>query len=226
MTHNDYEKEPVRGLPARLPQGEHIVWQGAPDRARFLQSVLHVRKIALYFGVLIAWRIGAGLYDGSALTNIAITALWLSLLGAIVLGLIWWYARSVERTSVYTITNKRVVMRFGVALPITFNYPFSQIVSAGVQRLHGGSGTIVLSLKEHTKISWMVLWPHARPWKLAKPQPAIRLINDVDSVAQVLAESLSAAHDLQPVKITRAVEETERRAPRLGTVDNLHTQGA
>jgi len=27
----EYEYEPVPGLPQRLPQGERILWQGAPD---------------------------------------------------------------------------------------------------------------------------------------------------------------------------------------------------
>ena len=29
--HDDFAFEPVRGLPAELPRGERLIWQGAPD---------------------------------------------------------------------------------------------------------------------------------------------------------------------------------------------------
>jgi hypothetical protein len=31
MSHDDFKFEPIRGLPEQLPEGEHILWQGAPD---------------------------------------------------------------------------------------------------------------------------------------------------------------------------------------------------
>ena len=33
MSHDDFHIEPVPGLPAELPDGEHIVWQGKPETA-------------------------------------------------------------------------------------------------------------------------------------------------------------------------------------------------
>lgn len=196
MSHNDYEKEPIPGLPEKLPDGENLVWQGTPDRTAFSKHVLRVWFIVVYFAALIIWRIGAGIYDGVGVTEIAVSVVWAMILCSIVLMLSWWFARAVEKTTIYTITNKRVVMRFGVALPITFNYPFSQIVAADVRNLSNGSGTIALTLAEHTKISWPILWPHVRPWKLAKPQPAFRAIADVGKVAEILAENLASAHGL------------------------------
>lgn len=194
MSHDDYEKEPVPGLPARLPEGEHIVWQGMPDASVFLRHVLHARFIPLYFGALIAWRVVTGLYDGDAMGAIAVSVGVAVMLGAILFALAWWFSRAVARTTIYTITNKRVVMRFGIAIPVTFNYPFSQILSADMRQLGADSGTIALTLKEHTKVSWAVLWPHARPWKLATPQPAMRAVGDASAAAAHLTEGLTATH--------------------------------
>lgn len=206
MSHNDYEKEPIPGLPALLPDGENIVWQGAPSKTAFLLNVLKIRLVCAYFTILILWNISSAIYDGSRFIDVAISAIWTLALGSVVFALAFWFAKAVQRTTVYTITNKRVVMRFGVALPITFNYPFSQILSADVHRLENNSGTIALTLKEHTKISWMVLWPHARPWKLAKPQPAFRTIEDVSKVADLLAHGLNAVHGVQTTRIVRTSE--------------------
>jgi hypothetical protein len=32
--HDDFQTEPVRGLPENLPEGEHILWQGHPTGGR------------------------------------------------------------------------------------------------------------------------------------------------------------------------------------------------
>ena len=37
------------------------------------------------------------------------------------------------RNTVYTITDRRVVMRIGIVLTLTFNLPFKRIAAAGLQ---------------------------------------------------------------------------------------------
>ena len=53
---HEHEFEPAFGLPEPLPQGEHILWQGAPDFTDMAIRVFHLRKAAIYFAVLIASR--------------------------------------------------------------------------------------------------------------------------------------------------------------------------
>lgn len=222
MSHDDFEKEPIPGLPALLPEGEEIKWQGSPDHSAIAKNVLHRNKIAAYFVLVALWKLATTLYDGGSAMAALTSAAFMIGLGAIVMGIIWWLAHAMERTTIYTITNKRVVMRFGIALPVTFNYPFKQVIGANVQDAGDDTGTIALSLKEHTKISWAILWPHARPWKFAKPEPAMRLIKDVNNVSQLLSRQLNAFHEQQyvPTEISNtSVDETELAA-------NLQGQGA
>jgi len=193
--HDDFATEPFPGLPAALPEGEDILWQGQPDRKTFARRILHRRKIAIYFTILAGWQVISCLYDGLGMEAILVRAGGMAVAGLVVYGLATWFARAVHRTTVYSITNKRVVMRFGVALPITFNLPFSQITSADFRKELDGAGTITLAVQEHSKLSWAILWPHARPWQLAKPQPALRCITDVEEVGILLARQLCAAHD-------------------------------
>lgn len=215
MTHDDFEKEPIPGLPQRLPEGENILWQGQPDQGCLRRSVFHIRKIGIYFGIVLAWNVGTAMYDGASAAAVITAGVGTALLAAALYGLIWWFARAVERSTVYTITNKRVVMRFGVALPMTFNFPFSQINSADIRSLGDGNGIIALSLKEHTKISWVILWPHARPWKLAKPQPALRAISDVAIPAKILADGLRAEHGKDAMTTSHAKPAASDAQPHL-----------
>ncbi|MEL7430166.1 MAG: photosynthetic complex putative assembly protein PuhB [Pseudomonadota bacterium] len=198
MSHDDFETEPVPGLPAHLPEGEEMVWQGAPDARAFARSVLHERKIMGYFAVLAIWKFSTAIYDGGTALQGLIAAAFMILSAALVWLIIRWYAGAVARTTVYTITNKRVVMRFGVALPVTFNYPFAQITTADVKALIDDAGTLTLGLKEHTKVSWAILWPHARPWRVAKPEPAMRAVADIETVAGILSTQLHEFHH-QPI---------------------------
>ena len=93
------------------------------------------------------------------------------------------------RTTVYTITTKRVVMRVGAALTITFNFPYNKISNANLGLRRDGTGTIAFELAGYNKVSYLVLWPHVRPWKMSSPQPALRCIDNPEEVAKILADA-------------------------------------
>ena len=40
MSHDDFNFEPIRGLPEQLPEGEHILRQGSPDPRRLAREEL------------------------------------------------------------------------------------------------------------------------------------------------------------------------------------------
>lgn len=203
---NEFDHEPVRGLPERLPAGEHILWQGAPRFAALARRAFHVRKLALYCGLLLAWRVAAGVSDGETLGAIAVSAVWVVPFALVAVGLplllAWLYAR----TTVYTITNRRVVMRFGVALPMSLNLPFRLIGAAGVRSYADGSGDVTLTLTGPDRIAYLHLWPNARPWRIARPEPMLRCIPAAAQVADVLADALATTAPAvapQPTEIGR-----------------------
>ncbi len=192
---NEHETEPVRGLPERLPAGESILWQGAPRWGALARRVFHVRKIAFSYAFLLAWLVYADISDGRAAEAIVRSSLWAG--GAAVAGiaLLSGIALLIERTTVYTITTRRVVMRFGMAFPMAFNFPFRRIRSAGLRRYADGSGDIPLVLGAGDHLAYAVLWPHARPWRFSNPEPMLRGLSDARQVAEILARAL--AEDMQ-----------------------------
>lgn len=186
--HDDFAFEPVPGLPEALPEGEEILWQGRPDTWALARDALSVRAVAVYFAILAVWR--AVVVGGDApLGEALIAGAWLVLVGAGACGLLYLVARSQAKATMYTITTKRVVMRVGAALNVTFNLPYKQIENAALALRKDGTGTVALTLTGRNRISYLICWPHVRPWRMAKCEPALRSIPDAERVARLLAEA-------------------------------------
>ncbi len=184
--HDDFAFDALPGLPERPPQGEDILWQGRPAPLALAREAYGLNWIAGYFALVVIWRTGSGFAEGGLALAMAkgLPYLMLGILAlAVVFGLAWVQARS----TTYTITSARVVQRIGAALPVTFNLPFVQIGSASLALKSDGTGTIALQTLGDTRISYLVAWPHVRPWMMSKTEPALRAIPDAASVAKLLA---------------------------------------
>lgn len=179
----EYEFEPVRGLPGELPTGETILWQGSPEWRGFAVSGLRIRWIAGYFAVLFVLSAA-----GASLFGMVASAVG----AAISIGLLTLFAVMVERTTVYTITNRRVVLRIGVALNACINLPLKLIGAADLRRFDARHGDIALTLVGRHRLGYAMLWPHARPFRLAQPQPMLRALADPTAVAAILARACAA----------------------------------
>jgi hypothetical protein len=225
--HDDYAVEPIRGLPEQLPAGERIIWQGAPSWWELATSVFHIRAVALYFAALMLWR-GSVHWTGShhavTATLAALSLLPVCAFGLGLLALLAWLS---SRTSVYTVTNRRVVMRVGVALPTAINIPFKVIESAGVAINHAGAADIPLTLIGTARIPYSTLWPHARPWRLRAPEPMLRGIPDGIRVAGLLRNALHEASLPPPSNVIALRRDTgqpaKTYAPALDTAEQGQT---
>jgi Bacterial PH domain len=190
---NEHEAEPVRGLPARLPAGETILWQGSPLAWPLARRAFHIGNLAIYFVALEIWHIARLSLGGDHWRRWGQSALWMTGMSTAAILLLIFLAWLISRTTVYTLTNRRLVIRFGVALPMTINLPFTVIDVAGLRAYGDGSGDIPLSLVVGERISFPVLWPHVRPWRLSRAEPMLRSVPDAVRVARILAQALAAA---------------------------------
>lgn len=193
---NDFEFEPVKGLPTVLPPGERILWQGAPDWRRLSKGAFRLRVVTIYFALLLLWRLaalhadaasGAWRWIGGCLPLMLTACATVAMLSA----LAWLSARA----TVYTITDRRVVIRQGIALSLTLNVPFSAIKSAAVARSGDGSGTIAIELAKGSRVGYLLNWPHVRPGYFTQPQPALRAVATIDEPAHILAHALARGSD-------------------------------
>ncbi|NRA98902.1 MAG: PH domain-containing protein [Rhodobacteraceae bacterium] len=185
---NEFHYEPVRGLPEKPPAGETILWQGRPQVWALARESMMLSWVVGYFVLLAVWRVGASTADVGFTTALPFAVPFLVsglLVGSVILGIAWILAR----TTVYTITTARVAMRIGAALTVTLNLPFNRITRADLDLRKSGTGTIALSTEGAAKLSYLVLWPHVRPWRMKQPEPALRCIPEAQRVAEILAEA-------------------------------------
>ena len=192
MSHDDFEFEPVRGLPAALPQGERLLWQGGPRWSALAIRGYHVRKVAVYFSLLIIYRVAVGIHESHTAAAIALSCVFLLTLGAVATGVLSMIAYLTSRSTVYSITNRRVLLRHGVAVPLTMNIPFNVIEAAELKVFSDGSGDIALRVLAAQRVGYLITWPHLRPGFITRPQPSMRALPDAGAAAQILAQALAS----------------------------------
>lgn len=215
MSHDDFDLEPVHGLPAQLPPGESLLWQGAPQWRALAVRALHVRKVAVYFALLAAWSGVSAWTDGAAPGPIALAIATQLALGVAAIGLLAGIAWLAARATVYSITSERVVVRFGIALPMTVNLPFRSIESAALRLHPDGSGDLPLVLTADQKVSFLLMWPHVRPWQFKRVEPMIRCVADGAAVARILAASMRASLERrEPAAAEAAAANAAQTPPR------------
>jgi hypothetical protein len=71
------------------------------------------------------------------------------------------------------------------------NIPLSRIANAALKTYRDGSGDIPLRVSDDKRVSYLLLWPHIRPWGLRAPEPMLNAIPDAAAVAAKLAEALA-----------------------------------
>ena len=178
----------------RLAPGEELVWRGRASTRGVIRDVFHLRAIAGYFAALLAFDVyqawakrmtlAKAVHDSVPLVVVAVLAL------CIVAGL----AVATARTLRYTLTDRRVILHFGVALPAVLSLPFSQITSCAVAVRRDHTGDIALTLKAGNRMPILKLWPLARAWRISEPQPMLRAVPQAAVVSGLIARALQVAH--------------------------------
>lgn len=210
MAHDDFAFETQPGIPAPLPRGERILWQGRPSTPALLRDAFGLKWVMIYFAVVVVWRATVGSLSGGVVGAMAYGLPYVGLAAAAA-AVIWLLAWAQARATIYTVTTARVLMRIGAALQITLNLPFRQIAAADLDLRKDGTGTIAFRTLGETKFSYLVLWPHLRPWHARVTQPALRCIPDAARVAALIAETAEACQNA-PV-VSRAPQRAPDAAP-------------
>jgi len=190
---SDHDGEPIPGLPAALPEGETILWQGAPDWRSLARRAFHVRLLAGYFALLIGWRIAIAVGDATLPTIDALAGP--VILALVAMGLVCILAFLTARSTVYTITSRRLVVRSGIALPMTVNYPFTVLTAVALNEFPDGHGDLSIDLLRSERIGFLLNWPHVRPWHINHPQPTLRSIPASRVVGELLADAASRSFE-------------------------------
>ena len=220
--HHQFESVQLKELPAPLPLGERVIWQGKPSFKGLALRSFHIREVAIYFGVLLAWRLWSNWSQGAPAREIIISTLWLIAPAISAIAVLAGLALLFRRAACYTLTSKRVLFQFGVALPMTMNIPLSKITSAALKIHRDGSGDIPFGVSDGKRVSYLLLWPHIRPWRLRAPEPMLCALPDAAIVAAKLSEALGG----QPAPAAVALSATANRNLLSGATANSPSTAA
>lgn len=159
---------------------ERVLWKGRPQLDLLARTAFHARTAGLYMAALVVIALVLGKPDAAIVAGVLGTAL-----AAILYVLAWASARS----TLYILTDTRLIMRIGVAIETRVNIPLKQINAAHLAVLSkDGHGDIAFELAGERLLGTLLLWPHVRPWHYAMPQPMLRAVPDAAGLAQMIAE--------------------------------------
>jgi hypothetical protein len=181
----------ITGVEEALPPGEAVLWEGAPEALPLALRVLYLRALLFYWALVAVGFLAFSALGGRALGALAADLAWLLVVAGIGSGLIWGLARAVRRTTTYALTNRRMVIRLGVAFPSVLNLPLRRIDSVDLRGLGHGVGDIVLTPVAEDRIGWLYLWPHVKPWAWRDPIPALRAVADAEAVGRLIAAEVA-----------------------------------
>ncbi|MFK7885463.1 MAG: photosynthetic complex putative assembly protein PuhB [Gammaproteobacteria bacterium] len=212
LTEHEHEARP--GLPEALPDGERIVWQGVPEWKTIALRTFHVRKVALYFVALLIFKLGVMIPAGESLPHIVASVSLLAFLAVIATGLLTLFAWMMGRTSLYTITNERIVMRVGVTMPMTINLPFKELQDGKLKLYKDGTGDIELTLVAGQRVSYVILWPHCNLLHPFSSLPTLRGVPNAEHVAGRFARAIAdSANDVDNNLVQPSAQDFGAMAP-------------
>jgi hypothetical protein len=184
----------TRGLPHALPQGETLLWQGSPTFRALAVGAFHVKAWGIYVAIMLAWGVVSSLIAQHSLRVAEAAGFWSLFLGLLALAMVLGFAFLTARTTIYTITDRRIVIAYGAAIRKHVNLPFRAIQAAGLRTTANGTGDIVMTPEADRNLSYLLLWPHVRAGKRGRVEPVLRGIPDAARVAHLLCDALDPSH--------------------------------
>ena len=187
----DLPRARLRGVNEPLPPGERVLWEGAPDAQALARHLFFVRPLAVYLAAMVLWWVAVNRAEFGTPSFWATLGTQLLLSGGLLLGARW-FARSIATGTTYAITDRRLVLKFGVVFPLTINVPLRYVQGASARQFGDRTGQIAVQLDQKEKLAWIVLFPHVRPWTFNNPEPLLRGLKDPVKVGEILREAVLA----------------------------------
>ena len=184
-------------LSENLPNGEKLIWQGHPEKRALATRAMYLKYIAFYLVVLIAARTGYLIMDGEPVATWSGMLVWQVLASAFVMLLIVGLATVYSRTTRYSLTNERLIIKTGAAITIHINLPLQQITAADLREYSDGTGDITLQVSRAEKLYWLLLWPNVRSWWIRPLRPVLRGLQDAQTVAHLLVKEVGEQGNIE-----------------------------
>ena len=174
-----------------LPPDETLLWSAQPKPSAFVRRVFHLRALTMYFALIVGFSSIGTLSSAAEMKVLLGSLVWQLSLGGMVLVILNVLGRFYAKSTIYALTNKRFVIRSGLALPSVIAIPLTKLQSAGIRTYSDDTGDIVLVPDKGLKVYWLLLWPSVRTFEWRHVQPLLRAIEKPEVVAGMLKELIS-----------------------------------
>ena len=171
-----------------IPDGESILWKGKPSLWGFSWNLFGLKWITFYLSILSVVSI-ARFFASDFHTAFYIDFLPFFLSGIFASIILIGLAAIQAYSTVYIITENRVIIKTGAALSFLIRMPFKKIKEVNLQKRGASIGTISFELFSKKRVPYVSCWPSVRPWKFKKTQPAFSCVRSVDEVATILRKT-------------------------------------
>ena len=200
MAAGEYEElsPEIRGL---IPQGEKIVWADRPDWMSLAYRSFGLKYLIGYFAIC-ALYVAANI-DGAFEAKIFLLRYLPFVISGCIAGIILTLIAYFEAIYTdYVLTERRVIIKSGVALVFVLNAPFKKIESIDRQSLSKGRGNIAFSVLSARRLPYFSCWPSVKPWSLRSPIPSFRSIREVAKVELLLVEIAKSNNEVNKVEVS------------------------
>ena len=171
-----------------IPNGESILWKGRPSLWGFSYNLFGLKWITLYLSILSIVSV-ARFFASDFYTAFYVDFLPFFLSGIFASIILIGLAATQTYSTVYIITENRVIIKTGAALSFLISMPFKKIKEVNLQKRGASIGTISFELLSEKRVPYISCWPSVRPWKFKRTQPAFSCIGSVDEVATILRKT-------------------------------------
>ena len=159
---------------------EKVLWKGRPEVGLLARSAFHAHKAGFYMAALTVIAVVLDKPDAALVAGG---------LGIVLVALLYFLAWLSARTTLYILTDTRIIMRIGMAIETRINVPLKQVVAAHLRPRAKGHGDIAFEVSGERLLGTILLWPHVRPWHYKMPQPMLRAVPEAATLAQTIAEA-------------------------------------
>ena len=171
-----------------IPNGESILWKGRPSLWGFSWNLFGLKWITLYLSMLSIVSV-ARFFASDFYTAFYVDFLPFFLSGIFASIILIGLAATQTYSTVYIITENRVIIKTGAALSFLISMPFKKIKEVNLQKRGASIGTISFELLSEKRVPYISCWPSVRPWKFKRTQPAFSCIGSVVEVATILRKT-------------------------------------
>jgi Bacterial PH domain len=178
------------GEVSRLPEGEHVLWSGAPDRRSLARYFLRERWVLGFVFLTFLLQAADVLQRDFPMQRLAGVAALSGVLALIAIVSIRFFAARLEKTSKYVVTDRRVYFNIGIVLRADANVPYADVDGVDLRRRADGSGDLMVSLAGSKEVPWLLLFPHLTWRGSKKGRPTFRSLRDPQAAADAVVGAL------------------------------------